>query len=58
MPNKIEFTQHASDMLVFRQIPKEVILYAIDNPDFVELSLDGNKHFIKSIKSLIFVIKE
>jgi len=45
----IELSMHAQDMLRERDIPEEWMWRAIDAPDRVEIGIDNNKHYMKSI---------
>jgi len=45
----IELSMHAQDMLRERDIPEEWMWRAIDTPDRVEVGVDNNKHYMKSI---------
>jgi len=49
MPD-IDFSTHAQDMLVERNIPKEWVWRTIDNPDRKRMGDDGNMHYIKAIR--------
>lgn len=45
----IEYSRHAQDAIQERKIHEEWILNTIDFPDYVEVGIDGNEHYIKAI---------
>ena len=47
---EIEFSAHAKDMLVERNILEEWVRRTIDSPDNKEFGADDNTHYMKAIK--------
>jgi hypothetical protein len=47
--DRFEFSKHAMDAVLERNIPKEWIFRTIDEPDYTEEGLDDNIHYIKAI---------
>lgn len=45
----VEFSSHARDMLVERNIPEEWVYWSLGAPDYTEVGEDNNTHYIKSI---------
>lgn len=48
--NDFEFTAHARDMLMERQIPEDWIWQVLTDPDKKELGADGNLHYSKALE--------
>lgn len=44
-----DFSSHAEDMLIERQIPKEWVWRTVHSPDSRETDVDNNIHYIKAI---------
>jgi hypothetical protein len=47
---EIEFTAHAKEMLIERNISREYVYLAINEPRNIEKKEDGTTHYLKSIK--------
>ena len=47
--NPTEWTRHAREMLLERNIPEEWVFRAIRDSDYDETGDDGNRHYIKAI---------
>jgi len=49
MPD-FEFSNHARDMLVERNVPEDWIWRVLKDPDKKDLGKDGNTHYTKAVK--------
>ena len=45
----MEWTRHAREMLLERNITEEWVFRAIQDSDYYETGDDGNKHYVKAI---------
>lgn len=47
---EIEFTAHAENMLIERNITRDLVYHTIKEPDKIEKKEDGTTHYLKPIK--------
>lgn len=50
MSSELEFSKHARDMLVERNILEEWVWRTINSPDNQEITIDNNTHYTKAIQ--------
>ena len=49
LSSEFEFSTHAFDMLIEREIPEEWVTRSLNAPDYTEIGIDDNIHYIKAI---------
>ena len=49
LSSDFEFSTHALDMLIERGIPEEWVVRSLNSPDYTEIGVDDNIHYIKAI---------